>query len=298
LSDVPSSVELPSELSFVAGPSLGRTDLPDNFLVLDPSVSVALDGDQICCEEGVTVNSCNDPSCFIAAEDAHTNVSLGLIWDDPEDHTLEQFALQVQYYNDNQDTTTDWWPAIALGGTLPPASEYCYEVTALHFATGSQHTVTTGCIPGDRVELLDIAAHVAQQMNRGLRGCTIPPEGYAEDWCQAFSEELDTGLCDERETAPCDSALLEGPSIQVTFAERDASREDKDTSLLSTSAGGTGCRLSSGGSSDRTWLVITFGLTALALRRRSLRATRICDLAKRIPRCQESPHVKRTGRCT
>lgn len=87
------------------------------------------------------------------------------------------------------------------------ASEYCYQIQTQDLRTGGALTEETYCFPATQVPAPNELDFEGIERNL-FAECTVPPEGYEEQWCKTFAEAIQTGTCgDSFPGSPCNAAL-------------------------------------------------------------------------------------------
>ncbi len=139
--------------------------------------------------------------------------------------------------------------------------DVCYEVYGFPFTSDETVLIDAGCLSVTDLELGELDVPYGN-IDGTLAGCTIPPEGFDDEWCVFFESALASQSCDSFPLESCFAARRacaggDNPSFEeedAAIAERDADGgfdiDDSTTTGGEPTSGGTGDTESTTGVDD------------------------------------------------
>lgn len=192
-------------------------------------------------------SSCGfDRTMFVETPQAHHEVKLSAIFpplselESPSDqHTDYEYKLDV--WSPEELLAGEWTPYRLLNEQLKLSDEYCFEAKARHVLTEEEIVIAADCTADEEIEQADVALkNTLEHQKRSIRHCEQAPEGFQEQWCDAFAEEIVRQDCATEGEQPqvvsnCEQARSACPPIvDQTNPEEEDETSDQDIPTDST----------------------------------------------------------------
>lgn len=119
-------------------------------------------------------------------------------------------------------------------------SEVCFEVFGRPIVGGDDVSLTEDCLSTDGLTL-GVVEEISVGMESALRLCTVPPDGYFDEWCAAFAEQFVAQSCVGTHPEACFAARQDCPEgDHPTDEEVEDALNGTGGALMGTGGAGTG----------------------------------------------------------